>query len=1211
MRPRLLLLAAVALITAASFTTTASAATAGPVSVTLKPKKVKASGKLTPKPFTVPATGRLTIHTDGSLTFSANRKRVRLTDIELGVDPLAVVVTGKIGGAVHPLFLGRGAIAIDPQTGAVSSSAIKLGILSSARAAINKSLGFKRGAGMSGGKIGSIAFNIPGTPPPVPVVPTPPPPAIVDTTAPTVTIDLDPGTIRSATHPISFTVSEPASTKCSVDGATPVACTSPYAATGLTNGNHTVSVTATDAAGNVGTDSVPFTVELTVELCGTLSADRVLTPTEAHVYLVTCDLVVPAGVDLTVAANTIVKFAPGKKIEVDGELFADGGASQTILFVSAADDGTGGDTNGDGSATTPQPGDWGGIVTRSGSNSTISIASAQIKHATEGVSARKLATDDAEFYVHDNYFADITGAGVEYLVEGSGTLAMPAPEISGNDFDATVQSVSPLSVQSPRIDQALLGDNFGQSSHSMLLAGTLVGDGPIPGLTMTVAAGGLTVAEGSTFEIGPGALFKFRPNKSLIVDGSLDVAGALGDPVRFTSARSSTGGQTPWSTGAPAAGDWVGIVARTGTNSSLDLDHFEIDYAHTGIASTKLTTDYAPFDVSNAYMRDIEQSGISYLMGAGAATSPAPRIATVQSEDGGGPAATIEAPNIDQTKLTSISGNSGGDLHLAGNLIGDGSFGSTMQTAIADDLEVAAGAELSVGPSHQLRFTQGSALTVNGTLTSSGGGGGVAMFTSASQSPAAGDWKGIEVGTAPGATIGLDHAMIRFAENGVVRKAASSGGEFSVTDSEFEELVGAGVKYTAAAGDAATDPPTIHTNAFTNIGPDAVVIDAPNIDQTRLSASNPGLRITGRLVGNGGFSSGTWANVGDLEIAAGAELLLGPYGTLRFAMGSKMLVNGTLTANGVPGQGVELRSASQSPAAGDWDGVEVGTAPGATVDLQYTEISDAVNGVVRKAASSGGEFKIDRSWLTNMSEAGVKYSVAASDATTDPPMVTNSYFGTIGTDAISLNAPNIDQTLLGPNSSDGGAPPVRFVGTMIGVGAIPGASAIKKVIGGLTVAPGAQLVLERSDLWFADAYKSLIVKGGVLVTSPLPLGYMTIQGTGGPRWNGVVVDGGTLSGDYLTVQGAMTGISYLNGGGGTLTNSTVDNTVTAIDVRGGSHPTFSGSITNSQSGVVTDGSSTIDARNTWWGAADGPAPIGSGVAVEGNVNFTPWLVLSP
>lgn len=81
----------------------------------------------------------------------------------------------------------------------------------------------------------------------------------VDLTPPATTIISGPtGTVANASAIFTFTSNEQNVTfACSLDGAPAAACTSPQAYTGLAQGAHVFSVTATDAAGNV--DPTPAT----------------------------------------------------------------------------------------------------------------------------------------------------------------------------------------------------------------------------------------------------------------------------------------------------------------------------------------------------------------------------------------------------------------------------------------------------------------------------------------------------------------------------------------------------------------------------------------------------------------------------------------------------------------------------------------------------------------------------------------------------------------------------------------------------------------------------------------------------------------------------------------------------------------------------------------------------------------------------------------
>jgi DNA-binding phage protein len=90
---------------------------------------------------------------------------------------------------------------------------------------------------------------------------TPPP---LDITPPETTIDSGPsGTVSSTSASFGFSSSEAGSTfECSLDGNTFASCTSPRSYSGLSDGSHTFSVRATDAAGN--TDATPATRSWTV-----------------------------------------------------------------------------------------------------------------------------------------------------------------------------------------------------------------------------------------------------------------------------------------------------------------------------------------------------------------------------------------------------------------------------------------------------------------------------------------------------------------------------------------------------------------------------------------------------------------------------------------------------------------------------------------------------------------------------------------------------------------------------------------------------------------------------------------------------------------------------------------------------------------------------------------------------------------------------------
>ena len=107
------------------------------------------------------------------------------------------------------------------------------------------------------------------------------------------------------------------------------------------------------------------------------------------VYVISSQFTIPVGVTLQIMPSTVVKvpylasFSNPGSIRVFGTLTAQGlntSPSTRVYFTSNYDDTIGGDTNGDGNATSPSPGDWNGIRFIAGSTGTI--AHAVIRYAS-------------------------------------------------------------------------------------------------------------------------------------------------------------------------------------------------------------------------------------------------------------------------------------------------------------------------------------------------------------------------------------------------------------------------------------------------------------------------------------------------------------------------------------------------------------------------------------------------------------------------------------------------------------------------------------------------------------------------------------------------------------------------------------------------------------------------------------------------------------
>jgi flagellar hook assembly protein FlgD len=483
----------------------------------------------------------------------------------------------------------------------------------------------------------------------------------------------------------------------------------------------------------------------------------------------------------------------------------------------------------------------------------------------------------------------------------------------------------------------------------------------------------ISVSSGVTLTVDPGVVVQFSNGNYLVVNGTMMAVGTSASPISFTSASAT-----------PAAGDWS-FVSFTAGASASQLSYVTFQYgggwgwgSMVYVQGSSPTFDHVTIASSLSTGLDMNTAG------------GAPTIGNSTFSNNGSYGLHLIAANSVWLSNTAFTGNSsyavgaepgthlldltnitatGNGVNAVGYRGGTISAAETwlhgMNWVLTGTVTVAAAATLTVDAGTVVKFgnwTYGNYLVVNGTMMAGGTSASPISFTSASATPAAGDWSFVSF-TAGASASRLSYVTFQYGGGwgwGSMVYVQGSSPTFDHVTIASSQSIGLDMNTPGGA-------PTIGNSTFSNNGSYGLHLIAANsvsLSNTAFTGNSgyavgaePGTHLLGltniTATGNGvnavGYRGGTisaaetwlhgmnWVLTGTVTVAAAATLTVDAGTVVKFGngtYGNYLVVNGTLMAGGTSASPISFTSASATPAAGDWSFVSF-TAGASASQLSY------------------------------------------------------------------------------------------------------------------------------------------------------------------------------------------------------------------------------------------------------------------------------------
>jgi len=478
-------------------------------------------------------------------------------------------------------------------------------------------------------------------------------------------------------------------------------------------------------------------------------------------YLVSGSMRVISTTILTVEAGTLVQFAQGSDLRIDGRLLAQGNAAQPIHFEGS----------------TAQAGWWYGLSFYGSSSAPQS--SSVLDHVVVADGGR------GGYSSIELYYATIalTHSTVRNsLNDGLRGLSGGAANISDSSFISNTQF--PINFTDGSVNPDLVNLTFNSNGNNAVRIGSGILTGPHRwrALSVPYQIAAITVQTNSVLTLDPGVTVQFETGGDMDVRGQLQARGTVSQPIRFEG----TTAQAGW---------WYGL-RFSGTSTTLlagsALDYVNIaDGGRGGYASLELY--YATISLTHSSIRNSATDGLRGLSHGVAHIADTSFISNTQFP------INFTDGSISPT-LANLTVNTNGNNVIR---FGTGTFtGARTWVALGVPYQFAAMAvapesTLTIEPGVEARFEQGGYLTVRGRLIALGSEAQPITLTASTQQP--GWWYGLSFSgsTSTVAAIGqLQHVLIEYGGRGGYPLIDLYVGQVTVRESVLRHSATDGVRAT-------------------------------------------------------------------------------------------------------------------------------------------------------------------------------------------------------------------------------------------------------------------------------------------------------------------------------------------------------------------------------------------------------------------------------